>query len=201
MEWFFDLICNPFLLAGTTSWLIAQIVKTIIYGILNRTFRAERLVGDGGMPSGHSATVTGLAFMCLLRCGAGTVEFAIALIFAIVVCHDAMGVRREAGKQAALLNDIVQILEGVAYLNAQTRTFLFHTIADYLAEIRFDILADDENNAAKAGGNGVMDGIIHDDFAVHANRRQLLDAAAKARADTGSHDEQCGFHGRYLVCM
>jgi len=140
MEWFFDLICNPFLLAGTTSWLIAQIVKTIIYGILNRTFRAERLVGDGGMPSGHSATVTGLAFMCLLRCGAGTVEFAIALIFAIVVCHDAMGVRREAGKQAALLNDIVQILESEELPEVKLKELVGHTPLQVCVGILIGIL-------------------------------------------------------------
>ena len=135
MQWFTDLITNPFIIAGTSSWLIAQIIKTIIYGVLNHTFRAERLVGDGGMPSGHSATVTGLAMMCLLRCGPASVEFAIALIFAIVVCHDASGIRREAGKQAALLNDIVDILESKELPEVKLKKFVGHTPIQVMAGI------------------------------------------------------------------
>ena len=140
MQWFTDLITNPFIIAGTSSWLIAQIIKTIIYGVLNRTFRAERLVGDGGMPSGHSATVTGLAMMCLLRCGPASVEFAIALIFAIVVCHDATGIRREAGKQAALLNDIVDILESKELPEVKLKELVGHTPLQVFVGIVIGIL-------------------------------------------------------------
>ena len=140
MQWFIDLVTNPFIIAGTSSWLIAQILKTIIYGVLNRTFRAERLVGDGGMPSGHSATVTGLAFMCLLRCGPASVEFAIALIFAIVVCHDATGIRREAGKQAMLLNDIVEILEAEELPEVKLKELVGHTPLQVFVGILIGIL-------------------------------------------------------------
>ena len=58
MEWFFDLITNPFLMTSISSWLIAQLVKALIYAIINKEFDFHRLFGDGGMPSGHSATVT-----------------------------------------------------------------------------------------------------------------------------------------------
>ena len=78
---------------------------------LTKNFVAERLVGSGGMPSSHSATVCALATSTFYEYRANSFEFAIALIFAIIVMYDAMGVRRETGIQAKLLNDIVKIFE------------------------------------------------------------------------------------------
>ena len=114
MDWIFELITNPFLITAIFAWLIAQVAKTIIYYILNRKIRLERLFGDGGMPSGHSATVCSLAALSLLMCGPGSYEFAISTLLAIIVCHDAMGVRREVGKQAILTNEMIAILEKLA---------------------------------------------------------------------------------------
>ena len=114
MEWFLDLVTNPFLITPVSSWLIAQVLKVIIHAIIYKKLSVERLFGDGGMPSGHSATVSSLAVMCALACGTGSVEFAIAAIVAIVVCHDATGVRRETGKQAVLINELIKAFEGLA---------------------------------------------------------------------------------------
>lgn len=114
MDWIFELITNPFLITAIFAWLVAQVTKTIIYYILNKKVRLERLVGDGGMPSGHSATVCSLAGLSLLMCGPGSYEFAISALLAIIVCHDAMGVRREVGKQAILTNEMIAILEKMA---------------------------------------------------------------------------------------
>ena len=111
MDWLKDLFSNPFLLAGVSSWLIAQVLKTILHLIIYKKLNLERLFGDGGMPSGHSATVASLATMCGLACGLGSVEFAISGILAIIVCHDATGVRRETGKHAQVLNELLQSLE------------------------------------------------------------------------------------------
>lgn len=111
MNWFLDLITNPVLVTGLSSWFFAQVIKTILYAIVNKKVDWGRLVGDGGMPSGHSATVTSVAVITGLICGFGSVEFAISGILAIVVCHDAMGVRQETGKQAVLLNELVEIIE------------------------------------------------------------------------------------------
>ena len=108
MNWFYELITNPFLLTALSSWAIAQVLKVIINAVMNKTWDIERLFGDGGMPSGHSATVASLAVFTALRCGTGSFQFAMAAIFAIIVCHDAMGVRLETGKQAALLNELVE---------------------------------------------------------------------------------------------
>jgi acid phosphatase family membrane protein YuiD len=101
---------NPVLLVPGCSWIVAQILKTIINSIVNKKFSIERLVGDGGMPSGHSATVTALAVMCGLNKGFGSAEFAIAMVFAIVVMHDASGVRLEAGKHAMSIISIAEAL-------------------------------------------------------------------------------------------
>jgi len=110
MTWFYELITNAFLLTALSAWFVAQLLKTIINAAVNRTWDLERMVGDGGMPSGHSATVASLAIMTALRCGTGSYAFAISSVLAIIVCHDATGVRRETGKQAVLLNELVRIL-------------------------------------------------------------------------------------------
>ncbi|MBR0360513.1 MAG: divergent PAP2 family protein, partial [Clostridia bacterium] len=58
VNWFFQLISNPYLITALSSWFIAQVLKVIINAIVSRKLDMTRLVGDGGMPSGHSATVT-----------------------------------------------------------------------------------------------------------------------------------------------
>ena len=111
MNWFFEMITNPFLVTGISSWMLAQVLKTIIHAIINKKLDFGRLMGDGGMPSGHSATVTSLMVMTALQYGTGSFEFAFTFLFATVVCHDAMGVRLETGKQAVLLNELVESFE------------------------------------------------------------------------------------------
>lgn len=111
MNWIQDLITNPLLIGAISAWCVAQVSKVIIYAIVNKKFDISRLFGDGGMPSAHSATVTSLATMSALYYGTGSAEFAICAIFAIIVCRDAMGVRLETGKQAAIIKEIVQAFE------------------------------------------------------------------------------------------
>lgn len=111
MDWLKDLFSNPFLLTGVGSWFIAQVLKTILHLIMYKKLDFERLYGDGGMPSGHSATVSSLATICGLSFGLASVEFAITAILAIIVCHDATGVRRETGRHAEILNELLKSLE------------------------------------------------------------------------------------------
>ena len=111
MTWLRELVTNPFLITSTSSWFIAQVIKVIINACVTKKLDWERLFGDGGMPSGHSATVSSLAVFAALRCGCGSFEFAVCAILAIIVCHDATGVRQEAGKQAVVINDIVEQFE------------------------------------------------------------------------------------------
>lgn len=111
MAWLNDLFTNPFLLTGVGSWFIAQVLKTILHLIIYKKLDFERMYGDGGMPSGHSATVASLATICGLTYGLQSVEFAITAILAVIVCHDAMGVRRETGRHAEILNDLLKSFE------------------------------------------------------------------------------------------
>lgn len=101
------LLSNRILIAAACGWFVAQILKTIIYVIVNRDFNPERLIGDGGMPSSHSATVMGLVTATAMQYGPDTFEFAVSAIMALIVMHDAMGVRRETGKQAKVINTMM----------------------------------------------------------------------------------------------
>ncbi len=98
---------NQVLISSVMGWTSAQILKTLIDCILNKNFNAERLFGSGGMPSSHSATVCSLTVAAGLCYGAGSFEFAVSFVLAMIVMYDAMGVRRETGKQARLLNTIL----------------------------------------------------------------------------------------------
>ena len=114
MEWLLQLISNKILIGSLSAWAVAQVLKTILYAAINKTFDIKRLFGDGGMPSGHSATVTSMAISCGMVYGFDTGIFAVAAILAIVVMHDATGVRFEAGKQAKVINDLVEHLKDSA---------------------------------------------------------------------------------------
>lgn len=143
MEWLHDLIKNPFLIASISSWMIAQVLKVIIHAIINRKMDISRLFGDGGMPSGHSATVSSLAVMCALVYGAGSVEFAISSILAIIVCHDAMGVRREAGKQAVIINELIEafsVLTEEKLPELKLKEFVGHTPVQVVAGILIGVV-------------------------------------------------------------
>ncbi len=121
---------NRILMCALLAWLAAQVLKTIIFAVLNRGIDWKRLFGDGGMPSGHSATVSALATSCALVYGLASFEFAVTLLFAIIVMHDAMGVRRETGKQAQLLTEISDILESLTdaeLAEEKLKLFVGHT--------------------------------------------------------------------------
>lgn len=111
MQFFSDLFSNKIFVTAATGWLVAQILKTGIHLFLTREFVAERLIGSGGMPSSHSSTVCSLATATYFIYGAKSFEFAMAAIFAIIVMYDAMGVRRETGIQAKVLNDMLKSFE------------------------------------------------------------------------------------------
>ena len=113
MEQLSLLFGNRILLSAVSGWLMAQVLKTIIHFYFTKKFVAERLVGSGGMPSCHSATVCSLATSTGIQFGVGSFEFAIATIFAIVVMYDAIGVRRETGNQAKIINEMMEIFESM----------------------------------------------------------------------------------------
>lgn len=109
MEFITELLHNRIFVSAALGWMVAQVLKTIIHMILTKQFVAERMVGSGGMPSSHSATVCALATATGMECGARSPEFAITIMLAIIVMYDAMGVRRETGKQGRVLNEMLEI--------------------------------------------------------------------------------------------
>ena len=131
MSFFSELGGNIVFLSAASGWFIAQILKTLIHLFLNKKFVAERMVGSGGMPSSHSATVCALSTAACLEYGAGSFEFAISLILSLIVMYDAMGVRRETGIQAKVLNEIIETFEKMGHkeLSAQDKLkeFVGHT--------------------------------------------------------------------------
>ncbi len=103
-----EMLKNQLLISSATGWVVAQLLKTIIDCTLNHGFSPERLVGSGGMPSSHSATVCALVVSSGICCGVSSSEFAVSFVLAAVVMYDAIGVRQGTGKQAKLLNLILQ---------------------------------------------------------------------------------------------
>ncbi len=114
MNYYFSaLLSNKILICAATAWAFAQVCKFIIHIIVNRKVDFERLIGDGGMPSCHSCTVCATASATGILCGLDSPYFAIAAILAIIVMHDAMGVRLETGKQAVIINDMMELLKNM----------------------------------------------------------------------------------------
>ena len=109
-----ELLGNRLLIIPIISWGTAQILKTGIHALVNKGFRAERLVGGGGMPSAHSATVCSLALTCAMEFGLGSFEFAMASVFGIVTMYDAMNVRLETGRQGEALNDLLEAFNKIS---------------------------------------------------------------------------------------
>jgi len=135
---------NTIFFSAAAGWLIAQILKTAIHTFFAKRFVAERLIGSGGMPSSHSATVCALATASCVKYGAGSFEFAISLILALIVMYDAMGVRRETGIQAKLINEIMDAFEDMGREELSTdeklKEFVGHTPLQVLAGAILGIL-------------------------------------------------------------
>lgn len=99
---------NKFLCVPFCIWLAIQIMKFITDWIVNKKPNFKRLVGAGGMPSSHSAVVATLTTLIGQEYGVESGIFAMSCVFSAIVMYDAAGVRRAAGKQATLLNKLVE---------------------------------------------------------------------------------------------
>lgn len=138
MDWLINWVTNPFFYVPLAGWFVAQFTKAVINLIVTKKWEFERLFGDGGMPSGHSATVTALATTCGLHLGTESPVFAIAMIVAIITCHDAMGVRQEAGKHALLLSEIIHSFDDIVkekIPEVKLKMFVGHTLVQVFAGI------------------------------------------------------------------
>ena len=108
MNTFMDFIQNKYIYIPFFLWFGIQLFKLIYDLVTTKKFNFKRIIGAGGMPSSHSAVVTCLATLVGKAEGTDSIMFAMATIFALVVMYDAAGVRRAAGKQAHLLNKIIE---------------------------------------------------------------------------------------------
>ena len=97
-----------YIIIPISVWFIIQVFKVMCDLIKNKKFNFKRIMGAGGMPSSHSAVVTSLATLVAKHEGVESAFFGIAFIFACVVMYDAAGIRRAAGKQAKMLNKIIE---------------------------------------------------------------------------------------------
>ena len=143
MDWLWDLITNRFFIVSVSSWFVAQFLKTVLFAVENKKWDWSRLFGDGGMPSGHSATVSSLAVLSALTFGFDSFQFAVTAILAIIVCHDAMGVRLETGKQAVKINEILEVFELLhpdKISEANLKEFVGHTPIQVMAGILLGIV-------------------------------------------------------------
>jgi acid phosphatase family membrane protein YuiD len=122
-----------YLLPPLLAWGIAQFLKVLLVSVRQRRLNLRVLAETGGMPSSHSALVTGLTFGIGRINGFNSAPFAIALIFAFVVMYDAAGVRRAAGRQAAVLNRLVEDLVSMRGIQEdRLRELLGHTPVEVL---------------------------------------------------------------------
>ncbi len=119
---------NRILISAFLAWLIAQVSKTLYELIRERKLILRRLVSSGGMPSSHSALVTGLATATGRVDGLGSATFAIAFVLAAIVMYDAAGVRRAVSIQARILNQMIdEAFQGKPFAEKRLRELIGHT--------------------------------------------------------------------------
>lgn len=119
---------NQALVAGIVGATIAQLIKFVTVLVRDRRIDVRTLVTTGGMPSSHSALVTGLATSVGLTEGFTSTIFDVALVLAMVVMYDAAGVRRAAGKQARIINQIIFDLQhSLSFQESRLKELLGHT--------------------------------------------------------------------------
>lgn len=135
MRFLIELVNNKPLIIAAMSWLVAGILKMFVELRVNNKLHISRIIGAGGMPSSHTATVVSLAIALGFYNGLRSSEFALASIFAIIVIHDAVGVRLETGKQAKVLNTMM--FESNAFkdldFEKQLKEYVGHTPLQALA--------------------------------------------------------------------
>lgn len=123
-----SLFDNRVLIASFLAWGIAQLSKTLYELIRQRRLVISRLVSSGGMPSSHSALVTGLATATGRLQGVNSPAFAIAVVLASIVMYDAAGVRRAVSIQARILNQMLdELFEGSPMAEKRLRELIGHT--------------------------------------------------------------------------
>ena len=141
MQDFGAILHNQVLVISLVACFTAQGIKAIVELIRNGKINLRALVSTGGMPSSHSALVGALATGVGLQKGWGSNEFAIACLFAVIVMYDAAGVRQAAGKQARILNQLIDELfqEEHNFNEERLKELLGHTPVQVLVGLALGI--------------------------------------------------------------
>ncbi len=131
-----DILHNAPFVAAALAVFVAQMLKPFVYAVFEHEFDWRLMVSTGGMPSSHTAGVIALTTSIAMTEGFGTVYFAIAATFAAIVIHDAMGIRRAAGKQAEVINEWSRLLSDIhreGQFNPENlKTMLGHSFSQVL---------------------------------------------------------------------
>jgi uncharacterized protein len=135
---FFD---NNILLCALIAWIIAQAIKVPIEYIKTKKMNWVLLLRPGGMPSSHSALISGLAHAAGLYFGFGSPFFGISFVIAMIIIYDATGVRRQAGKHAEIINKIItDLASGHPLKDEQLWEVLGHTPLEAIAGMLLGII-------------------------------------------------------------
>ena len=129
MEYIKELLNNKPLIIAALAWFVAGVLKVLVELRVNRKLTFSRIMGAGGMPSSHTSTVVALAIALGFYEGIGSSIFALSVFFAIIVIHDAVGVRLETGKQAKVLNAMLSDTETFKELDfeGKLKEYVGHT--------------------------------------------------------------------------
>ncbi len=103
---------HPLLLSVFWAWIAAQTIKVIVYSATEKRIDLHRFVEPGGMPSSHAAAVVALLTGVGIREGVTSTLFIVTLVLALITIYEAIGVRRQSGRQAELINELFRSLEG-----------------------------------------------------------------------------------------
>ena len=122
-----EFLSSSVFVTSIIAWFIAQFLKVIFVLIKDRKFDLERFIGSGGMPSAHSAFVVSLSIAVGITEGFGSAVFSVSMVLALIVMYDATGIRRAAGEQAKLLNQIVGKWGRKEFPDVELKELLGHT--------------------------------------------------------------------------
>ena len=142
MDIFFDFIGNRVIQAAVIAWATAQAIKVVLTLLISRRFDSSRVLGSGGMPSSHSSMVCAMLTVIGFHEGVSSSMFALALCFAGVVMYDAAGVRRSTGRNAAVINRLIEDLskDGFNFSEERLKELVGHTPIQVFAGALLGIL-------------------------------------------------------------
>ncbi len=141
MNYLVEFCHNPILWTSVAAWVIAQSIKVALGIFRERKFNFRWFVGTGGMPSSHAAGVAALTTSIGITYGFDSAIFAITIIFTSIVIYDAQGVRLSAGKQAEILNKMLEDVYWKKKLDEdKLKEFIGHTPIEVWAGVILGIL-------------------------------------------------------------